>query len=118
MLSQEMTGMDWSDDFGASITICDRQGIVVYMNKVSREQFSTEGGENLIGKSLIDCHPEPARSRLLEMLDHPEVNIYTIEKRGKKKLIVQKPWMLKDQFNGVVEISFEIPYNMPHFIRV
>ncbi len=46
-----------------------------------------------------------------------EKNVYTIEKKGKKKLIYQAPWFLDGAFGGLVELSLEIPFEMPHFIR-
>lgn len=109
--------MNWTDDFQGAITVCDRDGIVVYQNERSKKMFSADGSETMIGQSLIDCHPEPARSKLLEMLKKPHPNSYTIEKRGIHKMIHQTPWVEKDEFMGVVEISFEIPANLPHFVR-
>jgi hypothetical protein len=66
---------------------------------------------------LIECHPEPARTKLRTMLMEPLTNVYTIEKKGIKKLIRQSPWFKDGVFSGVVEISFEIPFDMPHYIR-
>jgi hypothetical protein len=44
-------------------------------------------------------------------------NVYTIEKNGKKKIIYQTPWMDGDVCKGIVELSLEIPFEMPHFKR-
>jgi len=108
---------NWYDQLNASITVCDRKGIVVYMNKRAIAQFQKSGGEKLIGQSLVDCHPEPARTKLLEMLLDPMENIYTTEKNGVKKIIIQKPWIQDDEFCGVVEISFELPLDLVNHIR-
>ncbi len=108
---------NWHDQLNASITVCDRKGIVVYMNKRAIAQFQKYGGVNLIGQSLIECHPEPARTKLLEMLLDPLENVYTTEKNGVKKIIIQKPWVQEDEFCGVVEISFELPLELPNHIR-
>lgn len=109
--------MNWTDGFLGAITVCDREGIVVYMNDLSRKQFAkTEEGE-LVGKSLIDCHPEPAQSFLKKMLAEPTPNSYTIEKKGIHKMIHQTPWVEDGEFRGVVEISFVIPEQLPHYIR-
>lgn len=110
--------MNWTDGFLGAITVCDRDGIVVYMNDQSMKQFDKDGGESLVGKSLIDCHPETARTLLIKMLAEPFSNSYTIEKRGIRKMIHQTPWMENNEFKGVVEISFEIPMEMPHHKRV
>jgi hypothetical protein len=44
-------------------------------------------------------------------------NIYTIEKKGIKRLIYQTPWYTDGQFGGFVKMSLELPTSMPHFIR-
>jgi len=87
------------------------------MNDRSAHTFADDGGLELIGKSLLDCHPEPARSKIKEMLEKQQSNIYTIEKKGKKKLIYQSPWYREGKFAGLVELSLEIPFEMPNFIR-
>ncbi len=109
--------MNWTDQFLGAVTVCDREGTVVYMNDRSKAQFAKSGDGDLMGKSLIDCHPEPARTFLLKMLAEAVPNSYTIEKRGIHKMIHQTPWMEKGEFKGVVEISFEIPVDLPHHIR-
>lgn len=107
----------WSDFFNASVTICDREGIIVYLNEKAAKQFEKYGGKKLLGKNLLDCHPEPSRSRLKQMLIDPTENIYTTEKAGHRKMIVQKPWFDRDAFVGMVEISFELPSKLPNFQR-
>jgi transcriptional regulator with PAS, ATPase and Fis domain len=109
--------MNWTDEFLGAITVCDREGIVVYMNERSKMQFAKSDEGILVGKSLIECHPEPARSHLLKMLAEPSPNSYTIEKKGIHKMIHQTPWMENGEFMGVVELSYEIPEQMPHHIR-
>ncbi len=43
--------------------------------------------------------------------------MYTIEKRGQKKLIYQSPWYQNGQYRGFIELSLELPAETPHFIR-
>lgn len=107
----------WDVEFPGSITVCDVTGTIVWMNRRAIEGFAEEGGEKLIGTSLLDCHPEPARSIIEELLQSRRKNIYTIEKKGKKKIIYQSPWYDGDSFAGLVELSLEIPFEMPHFVR-
>lgn len=107
----------WSDEFDGSITICDRDGIITYMNDTSKRVFMKDGGGDLVGTNLLDCHPEPSRSKLFEMLKVPTTNIYTIEKAGIKKIIHQSPLYENGVFSGLIEISFEIPQRLAHFIR-
>jgi hypothetical protein len=51
------------------------------------------------------------------LLDSRRANVYTIEKRGQKKLIYQAPWYQDGQYRGFIELSLELPAEMPHFIR-
>ena len=109
--------MDWLKEINAAITICDNQGIVVYMNDKSEQVFENDGGKNLIGTNLFGCHPEPALTKLKEMLADGSTNVYTIQKNGKKKIIYQTPWVKENNIEGIVEISFYIPDEMQHFVR-
>jgi transcriptional regulator with PAS, ATPase and Fis domain len=113
----EGVDVDWEEEFNGAITICDRNGIIVYMNQYSINQFKKYGGEKLLGTNLLDCHPEPSKSKLREMLESPGENMYTSEKEGRKKIILQTPWLRKGVFSGVVEISFQLDATMPHHFR-
>jgi len=109
--------MDWVKGFNASITVCDTDGVILQLNDQAAAVFQNDGGLDLIGKNALDCHPEPARSKLLDILKNPRTNVYTIEKNGKKKMIYQSPWFEGDKFAGIVEISLPLPEEVPNFIR-
>ena len=109
--------MNWEKEFAGAVTVCNADGIILYMNDKSCRTFDKDGGKSLIGESLLDCHPEPARSKLIDLLANPRVNAYTIEKSGFKKLIYQAPVYQNGRFDGLVELSLEIPMEMPHFKR-
>jgi transcriptional regulator with PAS, ATPase and Fis domain len=109
---------EWIQKFAAAITVCDTKGIILAMNERSVETFKKDGGEKLIGTNLLACHPEPARSKVEEMLASGNENIYSIEKNGKKKFVYQSPWYDEcGQYAGFVEIVMVIPLEIPHFIR-
>lgn len=108
--------VDWVKEFPGKVTVCDRQGVIVLMNDQACQGYA-KGADSLIGTNLLDCHPEPARSMVAELLANPRCNSYTIEKDGVKKLIYQSPWYQDGQYMGFVELSLEIPYQMPHFLR-
>lgn len=112
-----MAPMEWSDEYPGAITVCDAQGIILYMNHKAIKVLVGEG-PSVIGKNVLDCHPEPARSKLAEMLKSQTPNSYTIEKNGIKKLIHQSPWYQNGQYMGFVELSIEIPFEMAHFVRL
>jgi transcriptional regulator with PAS, ATPase and Fis domain len=107
----------WTDEFPAAITVTDRHGFIVEMNDRAIAGFEKEGGKNLIGQSVLDCHPEPARTKVSELLRTQTVNCYTIEKKGVRKMIYQAPWFIGGEFGGLVEIAMEIPEVLPHFKR-
>jgi hypothetical protein len=109
--------MNWTDGFPGAVTVCDRAGIILDMNDTAALMFAADGGRALIGRNLLDCHPEPARSKTADLLAHPRVNVYTIEKRGVRKLIYQAPWFRDGEAQGLVELSLELPAEVPHFVR-
>jgi PAS domain-containing protein len=107
----------WTRELPAAITICDRDGTILDMNEKACRTFEKDGGRDLVGKNVLDCHPESARTKLKGMLSSGKSNCYTIEKKGVRKLIYQSPWYENGQYGGFVELSFEIPEKMPHFVR-
>lgn len=44
----------------AAVTVCDIQGIIVYLNEQSARVFKNDGGKEFLGKSLFDCRLGPA----------------------------------------------------------
>lgn len=112
-----MLSHEWVKGFPGAITVCDRDGVILELNEQALETFTEEGGERLIGQNVLDCHPEPARIKLQEMMADQKANIYTIVENGIKKLIYQTPWYADGEYAGFVEISLEIPFEMPHFVR-
>ena len=107
----------WMEEFPGAVTVCDRDGVIIGMNAMSVRTFEANGGRALVGTNLLDCHPEPSRGKVADLLAHPRVNAYTIEKRGVRKLIYQAPWYREGQPAGIVELSLEIPESMPHVVR-
>ena len=104
---------NWARESPAAVTVCDRNGVILEMNDKSKRTFSGD----FVGRNVLDCHPEPARTRLAELLANGKSNVYTIQKSGKKKLIYQSPWYKDGRFAGLVELSLELPEHLPHFRR-
>jgi hypothetical protein len=65
----------------------------------------------------MDCHNEDSRRKIRKIMITHQKNVYTIEKHGRKKIIYQTPWMEGNVFKGIVELSLEIPIEMPHYKR-
>ncbi|KGO00615.1 diguanylate cyclase [Porphyromonas macacae] len=109
--------INYLNEADIAITVCDREGRIIEMNEQSRT-VNLKPGQELIGSNVLDCHPEPARSMLRDMMEHQTKNVYTIEKNGCKKLIYQVPWYEKGEYMGFVELSMVIPFDMPHKVRM
>lgn len=109
--------MKWIEQLDSNVIVCNAEGIIVYMNETAIRNYAKDGGAALIGRNLMDCHGEESRRKLLEMMATHRRNVYTIEKNGRKKLIYQAPWMDGEEFLGIVELSLEIPFEMPHYKR-
>ena len=61
--------------------------------------------------------PERSQAIIRHMLDADESHAYTITKQGRRKLIFQTPWREDGQVRGLVEFSFVLPDEMPHYDR-
>lgn len=108
---------EWIQEFPGAVTVCDDQGIIIEMNDRAAHMFEEQGGRDLLGFSLLDCHPEPAREKLEALMEDRRDNVYTIEKKGARKLIFQSPWYRAGTYAGFVEIVLPLPVTVPHFIR-
>ncbi len=107
----------WVKEFPAAVTICDTDGIITDMNESSSVVFKDDGGYDLIGTNLFGCHSDESNEKIKQIMNEQKPNVYTIEKYGKKKLIYQSPWFENGEMKGLVELSIEIPFEMPNFIR-
>jgi len=79
--------------------------------------FSKDGGGKLIGQNLDICHSNSSQQKIKRLLETESSNIYTIKKNGKKKMIIQLPWFYENKIMGLVELSVELPEDIPHFDR-
>jgi transcriptional regulator with PAS, ATPase and Fis domain len=113
----EYTDFSWVKEFPAAVTVSDTAGILLEMNDKAAQTLANDGGRALIGKNMLECHPEPARSLLRELMEKQQTNVYTIEKQGIKKLIYQSPWYKNGAYAGFIEFSFEIPFDMPNHVK-
>ncbi len=105
---------DWAKALSCAITVCDKNGVIKYMNDKS---LAINGGSKMLGANLFPCHNERSQEIIRRLLEKGESNSYTIEKKGVKKLIHQTPWYADGEIAGLVEISIEIPEQMPHYVR-
>ena len=108
-----MNSFNWLESYPHCVTVCDTEGIIVAMNKASRENFKKYGGGSLIGSSLFDCHPESANTIIGHQLATETENTYITESSDKKRLISQVPWYQNNKFGGLVETIISLPGDMP-----
>jgi transcriptional regulator with PAS, ATPase and Fis domain len=107
----------WLEEFPVAVTVTDADGTILTMNAQSRKTFEKDGGGALVGRSIFDCHPEPALTKTRELYRQRGPNHYTVRKNGQRKIIHQIPWTRDGAFAGFVEISIPIPDELPHFDR-
>lgn len=103
------------EELPLAITVSDAEGNILDMNQKSADV--NNHGEKMIGANLYNCHPPRAAEILRSLYQEQRKNVYTIEKNGVKKLIYQVPWYDHGQFGGLIELSMEIPFEMPHYVR-
>lgn len=106
----------WADEVDYAVTIADKNCEIIYMNSRSQATFC-KNGENLIGRNLMDCHPEHAKVIIRRLLSEGGSNAYTITKNGANKLIFQSVWKINGEIAGLVETSMVLPPDMKHFNR-
>ena len=132
---------EWAKEMNCAVTVCDKEGVILYMNDKAKETFASHG--DLVGKSLIiiDLSRDSSAVLPLEMTEHVLVsllactednelysilaellasggsNAYTIQKNGLRKMIYQTAWKDNGEVAGLVEISMVIPEDMPHYVR-
>ncbi len=107
----------WLCGLPFSLTVCNDAGTILYMNDRADRSFEAWGGKARVGSDILDCHPEPARTRLREIMEKQQRNVYTVEKKGTRRLIFQAPWYRDGVYAGFFELILPLPENMPHFIR-
>lgn len=112
-----MNSQNWQKTFPGSIVVTDEKGIITEMNDFSIENFRKDGGAQLIGKNIMNCHPEPSLSKVKKLFAEASVNAYIITKNGKRKMIYQAPYFKDGCFSGMVELSLPLPDELPHYNR-
>ena len=103
---------DFFKGINVAVTVSDTEGNVVYQN-----DSSIDVNGDVRGKNMMGCHNERSQQIIRHMLAEAATNVYTISKKGKKKLIYQTPWLENGVVKGLVDFSIIIPETMPHYDR-
>lgn len=111
--------MDWIKDFSVAVVICDRKGVLTYLNDAAAEMYAHAGGYALLGKSIMEgCHKQQASNdKMIEIMETRKPYTYSIERNGVKRLIHQMPHIINDEVVGIVEVAIIVPFDIPHFVR-
>jgi hypothetical protein len=109
--------IDAIDLIDVAITICDADLKLLYMNEKSLQSFGGKDGAPQVGSNLAGCHKPRSVEKMKEILASGQPNVYTITKNGVKKLIWQGIWEKDGRTAGLVEISIQLPDQMPHYDR-
>jgi PAS domain S-box-containing protein len=93
------------DQDKCAVVICDLEHTVIYMNPAAKDSYSKRGGENLVGRSIMDCHNAESCEKIRKVInwfaESEENNIvYTFhnEKQNKDGYIVA----LRDEKHGLI----------------
>ena len=53
----------------AAVVLCDLNHTIVYMNPTAAKRYEASGGYELVGKSLMGCHPPKSREMIEKVVD-------------------------------------------------
>ena len=53
----------------APVVLCDTNHTILYMNPAATKRYKNQGGERLVGKSLLECHTPASREIIEKVLD-------------------------------------------------
>ena len=76
-----MNQLDYFKGLNLAITISAKDGEILYQN-----DSSIEVNGDARGRDLMKCHNERSQQIIRHLLDDAATNVYTISKKGKKKL--------------------------------
>jgi len=107
----------WFEQLPCAITVCDTRYKILYLNDMAAEVVAEDGGKALIGRNLLDCHPLEAQKKLRDVMASGRPNVYTIDKKGVRKMIYQCHWKKQGRLGGLVELTFVLPKDVPHHLR-
>lgn len=100
------------NELDTAITVCNKDGVILYMNEKAFKTFEKYGGKELIGKNIFDYHNPNSCEIIKKLLKEDTSNTYTVTKNNRKKLIHQTTWHEAGKVMGLIEFSVELPEDM------
>lgn len=107
----------WFKEFPGAIMVSSADGTITGMNDACAANYASSGGYDLLGEDAIACHKGPSLDKVKELYESQSLNVYTIQKNGKRKFIYQSPYFVDGKFAGLIEMSLPIPDEIPHHNR-
>lgn len=52
-----------------AVVICNTEHEIIYMNPAAKERYKKNGGEKLIGQSLLSCHNDKSNEMIKKITD-------------------------------------------------
>ncbi len=104
------------DEDKAPVVLCDLEHTIIYMNPVACQRYEKQGGADLLGRSLLDCHNAKSNEMINRVLDwfraSPDNNrIFTFhnEKENKNVYMVA----LRDESGDLIGYYEKHEYRNP-----
>jgi transcriptional regulator with PAS, ATPase and Fis domain len=96
---------DWVEEFPGMISVCDKEGKILVLNRKIADYFESTGGKELIGSNLFDCHGKSSGAQIRALMTKEKAHIYIAEENGERELVIHAPWYKGGEFSGLVEIT-------------
>lgn len=104
-----MIDAEWMAGLPMNVIVCDKDFMITEMNEHAVARYAEEGGRELIGRCLLDCHNPDSRTKIKTIAETGKANIYYVEKMGIRKLVYQAPLIREGVFSGLVEMVLTLP---------
>ena len=101
------------DGLRASVTIADQDFRIRFMNDRSIAFYAEDGGAELVGKNLLDCHNAEQGTVIRDAYARYRAGDFTPtryraqKEDGAPESIVHIPLMVEGQFRGIAELIWK-----------
>lgn len=108
------TTFDYFENAAFAVTVCEKDGMVVYQNAKSAKNDG-----NAIGKNIFKCHKPKTNDHIRRMLTSGESNTYEYTQKGKRYFVKHTPWYKEQggEVAGLIEMIIDLPDSYPAFDR-
>jgi PAS domain-containing protein len=98
------------DGLRAAVTITDQDFLISFMNDRAAAFYAEDGGVELIGRNLLDCHRDDHKTVIRAAYDRyragdlTPTRYHAQKEGGAPESIVHIPMMVDGQFRGIAEL--------------